>query len=125
MIATMRNAQGIGLAAPQVGLSKRLTVIDLKEVARVYNNGSVIESRLTGWMLSGFKKYGEEVRKATERVNHTGEGEWTIRTAKKLGVRVPVIEASFEYRVDSKKDNDYEGKILMMLRNQFGGHPIN
>jgi peptide deformylase len=32
MVETMRQAQGIGLAAPQVGLGKRLTVIDLKEV---------------------------------------------------------------------------------------------
>lgn len=34
MIETMRQAQGIGLAAPQIGLSKRLTVIDLKEVVK-------------------------------------------------------------------------------------------
>jgi 6-phosphogluconate dehydrogenase len=98
--------------------------LDLEEVARVYSNGSVIESRLTGWMGSGFKKYGEGLKEAAGSVAHTGEGEWTVTSAKKLGVPVPVIKASFDFRVQSAKKPSYTGKILMMLRSQFGGHTI-
>jgi len=98
--------------------------LDLKEVARVYNKGSVIESRLTGWMESGFKKYGQNLAKAAGSVQHTGEGEWTVKTAKKLGVPVPVIQASFDFRRQSVKKPSYTGKILSMLRHMFGGHSI-
>jgi 6-phosphogluconate dehydrogenase len=98
--------------------------LDLKEIARVYSNGSVIESRLTGWLESGFKEYGEELKEVAGSVKHTGEGEWTVRAAEKLGVSSPVIKASFDFRVESEKKPSYAGKILMMLRNQFGGHSI-
>jgi 6-phosphogluconate dehydrogenase (decarboxylating) len=33
-----------------------------------------------------------------------------------------IIEESFKFRVHSKKHPDYTGKILMTLREQFGGH---
>jgi 6-phosphogluconate dehydrogenase len=98
--------------------------LNLHEVANVYSNGSVIESRLTGWMESGFKEYGESLQKAAGSVQHTGEGEWTVKAAKKLGVPVPVIKAAFDFRVQSAKKPSYTGKILSMLRNQFGGHSI-
>lgn len=98
--------------------------VDLEEVARVYSNGSVIESRLTKWMLSGYKKYGQDLKAAAGSVEHTGEGEWTVKTAKKLGVPVSVIKAAFDFRVQSENKPSYNGKILMMLRNQFGGHDI-
>jgi len=98
--------------------------LDLEEIARVYNNGSVIESRLAGWMRSGYKKYGQELKEAAGSVQHTGEGQWTVKTAKKLKVPVPVIKAAFDFRVTSKKKPSYTGKLLMMLRNQFGGHKI-
>ena len=98
--------------------------LDLKEVARVYNKGSVIESRLTGWLASGLKKYGEALTEVSGKVAHTGEGEWTVKTAKKLGVPAPVIRTSFDFRVQSAKKPSYTGKVLTMLRNQFGGHNI-
>jgi len=98
--------------------------LDLQEVARVYNNGSVIESRLTGWLEAGFAKYGRDLKEAAGSVQHTGEGEWTVRTAKKLGVPVPAIKAAFDFRVRSAKKPSYTGKILMMLRHIFGGHRI-
>ena len=53
---------------------------------------------------------------------HTGEGKWTVETAKKLGVPVPSIELAYNFRVESEKNPSYIGKVLSMLRNQFGGH---
>lgn len=54
MFETMHQAEGIGLAAPQIGLAIRLVVVDLdvlsddypeyKEFRRVYINAHVIES---------------------------------------------------------------------------------
>jgi len=98
--------------------------LNLKEVSRLYNHGSVVESRLVGWLHDGFEKFGEGLNDVSGTVAHSGEGEWTVKTGKKLGVYVPVIAKSFKFRVDSAKEPSYTGKILSAIRNQFGGHDI-
>lgn len=42
MIAIMRKANGLGLAAPQIGVSKRIFVYDMGEGARVLINPEII-----------------------------------------------------------------------------------
>ncbi|MBI2004622.1 glucose-6-phosphate dehydrogenase [Patescibacteria group bacterium] len=96
----------------------------LREVANVYNQNSIITSRLTGWLEEGFKEYGDDLKKASSTVAHTGEGEWTVQTAKELDVSAPVIKDSYLFRVRSKKNPTFTGKILSMLRAVFGGHKI-
>jgi len=96
----------------------------LKDVANVYNQNSIITSRLTGWLEEGFKEYGDDLKKASGVVAHTGEGEWTVKTAKELDVSAPVIKDSYLFRVRSKKNPTFTGKILSMLRAVFGGHKI-
>jgi peptide deformylase len=49
MIATLKKAKGLGLAAPQVGVSKRiflidLSAIDLTESVRVFINPEILET---------------------------------------------------------------------------------
>jgi 6-phosphogluconate dehydrogenase len=103
--------------------------LDLQKIAKLYNNGSVIESRLVGWLESGFQKFGIELKDVSGSIAYTGEGEWTVKTAKKWKMKLPTIEDSFKFRVKSKKSpprpgsgQAYMGKILSTLRNQFGGH---
>ncbi|MGB7957838.1 MAG: decarboxylating 6-phosphogluconate dehydrogenase [Minisyncoccia bacterium] len=98
--------------------------LNLQNVAQLYNRGSVIESRLVGWLESGYRKFGEELKAVSGSVAYTGEGEWTVKTGKKWKMKLPVIEDSFKFRVRSKKSPSYMGKILSALRNQFGGHSI-
>ena len=97
---------------------------DLHRVANVYLNGSVIESRLIGWLVKAFTIFGINLKAVSGTVFHTGEGAWTIQTAKKLKVPVPVIEQALKMRIVSAKKPSYAGKILTALRNQFGGHAI-
>ncbi len=99
--------------------------LDLTEISRLYNHGSVIESRLVRWLESGFKAYGEELEAISGKVNYTGEGEWTVKTAKALHVPAPIIEASLKFRVASQTKPSYIGKILSTLRNQFGQHQVS
>ncbi|MEF3691981.1 MAG: decarboxylating 6-phosphogluconate dehydrogenase [Candidatus Moraniibacteriota bacterium] len=99
--------------------------LDLKKVAEVYNNKSVIESRLVNWLSSGYQKYGTELEGISGSVSHTGEGLWTIEAAKKIGVPTPVIEESLKFREDSIAKPSYTGKVLAVLRNMFGGHSIS
>lgn len=98
--------------------------LDLPRVAKIYNNGSVIESRLVGWLESAFKDHGPELSGVSSTVSHTGEGEWTVKTAEEMGVTVPVIKDSFDFRVQSKDNPRYTGKVVSALREQFGGHDV-
>jgi len=103
-------------------LKKSSYRLPLKNIANLYNHGSVIESHLVAWLEGAYKEYGEGLKKISGSVGHTGEGEWTVKTAKKLGVPVPVIEGAFVFRMNSKKKPSYTCQVLSALRNQFGGH---
>ncbi|HDH99104.1 MAG TPA: decarboxylating 6-phosphogluconate dehydrogenase [bacterium] len=105
-------------------LRKSRYKIDLEKVAEIYSRGSVIESRLIKWLKKAFEKHGQSLKGVSGTVGHTGEGEWTVKTAKKMGVPVKVIEDAFLFRVQSEKNPSYTGKILSALREQFGGHSV-
>ncbi|HVS79714.1 MAG TPA: decarboxylating 6-phosphogluconate dehydrogenase [Candidatus Paceibacterota bacterium] len=96
--------------------------LNLTKVADVYQHGSVVESRLIGWLEQGFKEYGEDLAEITPAVAHTGEGEWTVKAGEEFGVETPVIKASFDFRVHSAEKPSFAGKVLSTLRNMFGGH---
>ncbi len=98
--------------------------LDLEEVTRIYNRGSVIESRLIGWLKKAYQEYGEQLEAISGSVNSTGEGEWTVKTAKELDVEVPIIKGSFEFRQQSIDNPSYTGQIVSALRGQFGGHAV-
>ncbi|HPF47071.1 MAG: decarboxylating 6-phosphogluconate dehydrogenase [Alphaproteobacteria bacterium] len=98
--------------------------LDLAEVSRIYNNGSVIESRLVGWLQKAYREEGVELSNISGEVSHSGEGLWTVEAAKKEGVPAPVIEASLKFRIDSTGNPSYTGQVVSALRNQFGGHSV-
>lgn len=105
-------------------LKKSAYELDLARVTDIYNHGSVIESRLMGWMKDAFKEYGENLSAVSGSVGHTGEGEWTARTAKQMKVPAKIIEGAYRFRVESAKNPSYTGKLVSALRGQFGGHSI-
>ncbi len=99
--------------------------INLKNVTDIYNHQSVIESRLIGWLLKAYEKNGEELKGISGTVSHSGEGLWTVETAKELGVPVNIIEQSLQFRIESQQNPSYTGQIVSALRNQFGGHNVS
>jgi 6-phosphogluconate dehydrogenase len=99
--------------------------LDLLQVAQIYQNRSVIESRLIGWVESGLQKNGQELENISGTVAHSGEGQWTVETAKELGIPTPIIEGSLQFRIDSQNKPSYTGKLLSMMRNEFGGHKVD
>jgi len=98
--------------------------LDLEEAARIYSNGSVIESRLVSWLLKAYKEEGIELSAISGEVAHSGEGLWTVEDAKEKGVPAPVIEGSLQFRIDSSGNPSYTGQVVSALRNQFGGHSV-
>ncbi len=96
--------------------------IDLIGAADVFNHGSVIESSLMGWLRNAFMADGPGLDDVSGVVGHTGEADWTAKTAKELHVKTKVIEESLGARIDSARNPNYSGQILTALRDQFGGH---
>lgn len=96
--------------------------LNLTDVTDIYNHKSVVESRLIGWLKSGFEKYGEDLKEISGSVAHTGEGLWTVEAARELGIQTPIIEGSLNFRNESQKNPSYTGQVLSALRNQFGQH---
>lgn len=98
--------------------------LDLKEVARVYDKKSVVESRLIAWLGNAFQQEGPDLSHISGTVKQSGEGLWTLEAAHELGVSVPVIKDSVEFRKQSENSPSFTGKVLSALRNQFGGHEV-
>jgi len=96
--------------------------LDLNNIAGLYNHGSVVESRLVGWLRDAFEEFGQEMEGVAGSVARSGEGDWTVSTAKELGIPVKIIEESLKFRIDSENKPSYTGKLLSAMRNQFGGH---
>ncbi|MEK7493979.1 MAG: glucose-6-phosphate dehydrogenase [Patescibacteria group bacterium] len=105
-------------------LKKSKYKLDLTRITDIYNHGSVIESKLINWLKEAFDMYGEDLTTISGSVKRTGEGDWTVKTAKELKVRAKVIDESVKFRKLSAKKPDYAGKVLSALRNRFGGHAI-
>lgn len=99
--------------------------LDLVKVAEIYQKRSVIESRLVQWTLDGLKQYGTTLEGISGSINHSGEGMWTVNTAKEMGIPVPIIEGSLQYRLDSQKHPSFTGKLVSLMRNMFGGHTVS
>jgi 6-phosphogluconate dehydrogenase len=98
--------------------------LNLVDVAEIYQHGSVVTSRLVGWLQDALKKYGQDLKDVSGSVGFTGEGEWTAKSAKEFGVPAKIIEESFKFRVASQKKPSFTGKLLSGMRNQFGHHSI-
>lgn len=98
---------------------------DLAKVMNIYNNRSVIESRLVGWAEKAFSN-DAELTQTSSKINHTGEGEWTVLAAREYGVDVPVIEESLDIREKSSDESNlFRDKVVSALRHQFGGHDVS
>lgn len=99
--------------------------IDLSQAARIYNQKSVIESRLIEWLHQAYQENTQDLHDISGEIHHSGEGQWTVETAKELGIPVPVIEDALQFRLDSKGNPSYTGQVVSALRNQFGGHDVS
>jgi 6-phosphogluconate dehydrogenase len=102
--------------------------LDLSEILRVYNNRSVIESRLVGWMKQAIDE-DPNLTEYSSVIGHTGEGEWTVKTGEELGVGVPVLKDAFQVRMESKdvkedSPDGYRNKATSAMRGKFGQHPV-
>ncbi|HUB05955.1 MAG TPA: decarboxylating 6-phosphogluconate dehydrogenase [Myxococcales bacterium] len=98
--------------------------LDLKAVAHLWNQGSVIRSWLCELAELAFQQEGNGLDKIKGFVNDSGEGRWTVQAAIDQNVPAPVITLSLLARLASRQDESYSAKVIAALRNQFGGHAV-
>ena len=98
--------------------------IELKEVAGLWNRGSVVRSWLCELAEKAFAEEGNDLAALKGHVSGSGEGRWTIIDGIDLDVPTPVITASLYARFYSRGEGDYTHRVLAALRNQFGGHAV-
>jgi 6-phosphogluconate dehydrogenase len=99
--------------------------IDLAQVTKIWQNGSVIRSWLIDLCRDIFET--EDLSSVIGFVKATGEGEWTVKTGRKLGADVRVIAQALKVRKESKQpqyQNLLRNKLLALMRNRFGGHEV-
>ncbi|MEE9525841.1 MAG: decarboxylating 6-phosphogluconate dehydrogenase [Candidatus Woesearchaeota archaeon] len=93
---------------------------DLKEVAKVYAHGSIIESRLASWLWDAFRTPGF-LNKISCEVPE-GETEEEMAMLEKLAP-MPILHAARIMRVDTRRGKVC-GKLIAAMRNLFGGHKV-
>ena len=112
----MMSAIGEGLSAVDK-FSKKFK-IDMDEVSKVYSHGSIIESRLIDWARIGMKRpYFNKVSGEVPK----GETEMEMVSLIKMA-EMPVLKQAVRERKKTRKKSSYFGKIISVMRNEFGGH---
>ena len=62
------------------------------------------------------------LREFAGRVSDSGEGRWTCLAAIEEGVPAPVLTTALYSRFASRHLDEFAGKALSAMRQQFGGH---
>ncbi len=109
-------AEGLALLA-----AKREFALDVAAVAEHWRHGSVIRSwllDLTAEALAG----GPDLAAIAPVVRDSGEGRWAVQEAVELGVPAPVTAAALTMRFATQGANDFQARLLALMRNAFGGH---
>jgi len=91
---------------------------DLKEVAKVYDNGSIIQGKLTHWLWDSFQKpkYLDEISCQVPK----GETEKEMKVLEKR-FKMPILRQARLMRLHSRGKHIC-GQIISALRSEFGGH---
>jgi len=99
--------------------------LDLRQMARLWNHGSVVRSWLLELLESAYEEEGADLERIRGWVADSGEGRWAVETAIELEVPTPVIALSLLARFRSRQGESYSGQVIAALRRSFGGHDIH
>jgi 6-phosphogluconate dehydrogenase len=97
--------------------------LDLAQVARIWQKGSVVRS----WLLdltADALGHPEQLAHIAPFVSDSGEGRWTVFESIDLNVSAPVIALALERRIRSRETDPLVEKLLAAMRQEFGGHAV-
>jgi len=102
---------------------KQEFAFDLAKLTEAWRYGTVIRS----WLLDLTAQYlagDQDLEDIAPVVADSGEGRWTVLEAVELGVPIPVITQSLYTRFESQDAEDYDERLLAVMRKMFGGHGV-
>lgn len=111
-------AEGFGIMK-----AKEQFNLDLHQVAEIWRYGSVVRSWLVDLTAAALEE-DQDLSGIKAWVEDSGEGRWTVFEAIDLDVSAPVITASLQRRLQSRREQPFSDKLVAALRNQFGGHAV-
>jgi peptide deformylase len=136
MFDTMHNAEGIGLAAPQIGLSLRLFVVDgsgtddeqIKDFKKVFVNPTILEEKGDKWSFEegclSIPSIREEVQRHAEiRIRYYDEN-WELHEEIFDGMKARVIQHEYDHiqgilfidHISSLKKRLIQGKLAKIAK---------
>lgn len=98
--------------------------VDLKEVAKVYAHGSIIDSKLMSWLEESFNEAGylEAISGSVPKGETEDEMKKLLDEAQD---KMPSLDNAVKVREQSRTTPSYAGKLISAMRNRFGGHKVN
>lgn len=141
MFETMRKAEGVGLASPQVGLSIRLFVIDLEPMAdddasykdykKVFINARIIEEEGEEWLYKegclSVPTLREEIkRKPRIHIKYVDE-KWNEYDEWLDGIKARVVQHEYDHlqgilfpdKLSALKKRILKGRILAISKGKY------
>lgn len=97
--------------------------LDLARIAEIWGAGSVVRSWLLELTAEALLANGD-LSKIVPHVDDSGEGRWTVAEAIDLDVAAPVITLALQARLRSRDQRAFSDRLLAVLREQFGAHPV-
>ncbi|HEU5227501.1 MAG TPA: decarboxylating 6-phosphogluconate dehydrogenase [Ktedonobacteraceae bacterium] len=97
--------------------------LDLRAIAHLWDQGSVVRSWLLELAELAFQRDGK-LEGIRGYVDDSGEGRWTVQQAIDTNVPAPIITLSLLERFRSRQDESFSAKVIAALRNEFGGHAV-
>jgi 6-phosphogluconate dehydrogenase len=100
--------------------------LDLEAVARTWNNGAVIRSRLLGLCEEAFREEGSDLGAVADHVAGGSTGTWTVQEALEQEVPLPLIYGALAERFGSRAgaDGRFSRRLANRLRYGFGRHEV-
>ncbi|MBW3630902.1 MAG: decarboxylating 6-phosphogluconate dehydrogenase [Gemmatimonadetes bacterium] len=98
--------------------------LNLRQIAALWNHGSVVRSWLLELLERAYEAEGDDLERIRGWIADSGEGRWTVQTAVDLNVPAPVITLALQMRFRSRQEESYGAQVIAALRNQFGGHAV-
>lgn len=98
--------------------------LDMKQIAHLWNQGSVVRSWLCELLERAFEEEGSDLDNIAGYVQDSGEGRWTVAESIDRDVPAPVLYLALAMRFASRQEESYAAKVNAALRNQFGGHAV-
>ncbi|MEX0933080.1 MAG: decarboxylating 6-phosphogluconate dehydrogenase [Candidatus Pacearchaeota archaeon] len=95
--------------------------LDYEKISRVWNNGSIIQSRIIELAEKVFRKE-PELKNFIGKIGGGETGSWGLKIAKKEKVEAGALEHAIKKRKSSMKKQSFSTKFVSALRKEFGGH---